>query len=128
MKPKQTGAPGSAAFIFIFVTVALDMMAVGITAPVLPNLILQFRAGDVSSAALYVGLFATLWAAMQFLFSPVIGALSDRFGRRSVILLSNFGLGLDYVLMALAPSMSWLLVGRLISGITSASYPTAGAY
>lgn len=128
MQQNKIGAPGSAAFIFIFVTVALDMMAVGITAPVLPNLILEFRAGDVSSAALYVGLFATLWAAMQFLFSPVIGALSDRFGRRSVILLSNFGLGLDYALMALAPSMSWLLVGRIASGITSASYPTAGAY
>ncbi len=128
MQQNKNGAPGSAAFIFIFITVALDMMAVGITAPVLPNLILEFRAGDVSSAALYVGLFATLWASMQFVFSPVIGALSDRFGRRSVILLSNFGLGLDYVLMALAPSMSWLLIGRIASGITSASYPTAGAY
>jgi len=121
-------APGSAAFIFIFITVALDMMAVGIVAPVLPKLIIQFQAGDVGRAALYVGVFATLWAAMQFIFSPIIGALSDRFGRRTVILLSNFGLGLDYLLMALSPSLSWLLVGRIISGITSASYPTAGAY
>lgn len=121
-------APGSAAFIFVFVTVALDMMAVGIIAPVLPKLIIEFRGGDVASAAWYVGLFATIWAAMQFVFSPVIGALSDRFGRRPVILLSNLGLGLDYLLMALAPNLAWLFIGRLLSGITSASYPTAGAY
>ena len=121
-------APGSAAFIFVFITVALDMMAVGITAPVLPKLIIDFQQGDVAEAAGYVGLFATLWAAMQFIFAPIIGAASDRFGRRPVILLSNLGLGLDYMLMALAPSLAWLFVGRLISGITSASYPTAGAY
>jgi MFS transporter, DHA1 family, tetracycline resistance protein len=117
-----------AAFLFVFITVALDMMAVGIVAPVLPKLIIEFRGGDVASAAWYVGLFATLWAAMQFIFSPIIGAASDRFGRRPVILLSNFGLGLDYLLMALAPTLGWLFVGRLLSGITSASYPTAGAY
>lgn len=121
-------APGSAAFIFIFVTVALDMMAVGITVPVLPKLIIEFQQGDVARAAWFVGAFATLWAAMQFVFSPIIGAASDRFGRRKVILLSNLGLGLDYVLMAVAPTMAWLFLGRLISGITSASYPTAGAY
>jgi MFS transporter, DHA1 family, tetracycline resistance protein len=121
-------APGSAAFIFIFVTVALDMMAVGITVPVLPKLIIQFQQGDVARAAWFVGAFATLWAAMQFIFSPIIGAASDRFGRRRVILLSNLGLGLDYVLMAMAPTMGWLFLGRMISGITSASYPTAGAY
>jgi DHA1 family tetracycline resistance protein-like MFS transporter len=120
--------PGRAAFAFIFVTVVLDMMAVGIIAPVLPKLVIEFEQGDVARAAGYVGLFATLWAAMQFIFSPIIGALSDHFGRRPVILLSNLGLGLDYLLMALAPGVSWLLVGRLISGITSASYPTAGAY
>jgi MFS transporter, DHA1 family, tetracycline resistance protein len=120
--------PGKPAFIFVFITVALDMMAVGITAPVLPKLIIGFRAGDVASAAAWVGIFATLWAAMQFVFAPIIGSLSDRFGRRPVILLSNLGLGLDYLLMAVAPTLSWLFVGRIISGITSASYPTAGAY
>ncbi len=104
------------------------MMAVGIIAPVLPKLIIEFRGGDVASAAWYVGLFATIWAAMQFIFSPLIGAASDRFGRRPVILLSNLGLGLDYLLMAMAPTLGWLFMGRLISGITSASYPTAGAY
>ena len=121
-------APGSAAFIFVFITVALDMMAVGITAPVLPKLIIDFQQGDVAAAAGYVGLFATLWAAMQFVFAPMIGALSDRFGRRPVILLSSLGLGLDYILMAVAPSLAWLFVGRVVSGITSASYSTAGAY
>jgi MFS transporter, DHA1 family, tetracycline resistance protein len=121
-------APGSAAFIFVFITVVLDMMAVGIVAPVLPRLITDFQHGDAASAAGYVGLFAALWAAMQFIFSPIIGAASDRFGRRPVILLSNFGLGLDYILMAVSPSLAWLFIGRIISGITSASYPTAGAY
>lgn len=128
MQNNKNRAPGSAAFIFIFITVALDMMAVGIVAPVLPKLIIQFQHGNIASAAGYTGLFATLWAAMQFIFSPIIGAASDRFGRRAVILLSNFGLGLDYLVMALAPSLPWLLLGRIVSGITSASYPTAGAY
>ncbi len=128
MQNSKTRGPGQAAFIFIFVTVVLDMMAVGIVAPVLPKLVIEFEQGDVARAAGYVGIFATLWAAMQFIFAPIIGAASDHFGRRPVILLSNLGLGLDYLLMALAPSLSWLLVGRLISGITSASYPTAGAY
>src|SRR5512139_1662262 len=104
------------------------MMAVGIVAPVLPKLVVEFEQGDVARAAGYVGLFATLWAAMQFVFAPVIGAASDHFGRRPVILLSNLGLGLDYIVMAIAPSVGWLLVGRVVSGITSASYPTAGAY
>jgi MFS transporter, DHA1 family, tetracycline resistance protein len=121
-------APGSAAFIFVFITVALDMMAVGIIVPVLPKLIIQFQHGDIARAAWYVGLFGALWAAMQFIFSPIIGSASDHFGRRPVILASNFGLGFDYILMALAPSLSWLFIGRMISGITSASYPTAGAY
>jgi MFS transporter, DHA1 family, tetracycline resistance protein len=104
------------------------MMAVGIIVPVLPKLIIEFQQGDVASAAHYVGWFATLWALMQFLFAPIIGALSDHFGRRPILLLSCLGLGLDYILMAMAPSLAWLFVGRLISGITAASYPTAGAY
>jgi MFS transporter, DHA1 family, tetracycline resistance protein len=128
VKNPGSRAPGSAAFIFVFITVALDMMAVGITVPVLPSLIIEFRQGDVAGAAKYYGLFAMIWAAMQFIFSPIIGAASDRFGRRPVILLSNFGLGLDYILMAVSPTLGWLFVGRVISGITSASYSTAGAY
>jgi DHA1 family tetracycline resistance protein-like MFS transporter len=117
-----------AAFAFIFITVLLDMLALGIIVPVLPGLIVAFRGGDTASAATIYGLFATVWAAMQFIFSPVLGSLSDRFGRRKVILLSNVGLGLDYLLMALAPTLGWLFVGRVISGITSSSFPTATAY
>jgi MFS transporter, DHA1 family, tetracycline resistance protein len=119
---------GRAAFAFIFVTVMLDMLALGIIVPVLPKLIIRFELGDMAMAATQTGVFAFVWAAMQFVFSPVTGALSDRFGRRPVVLLSNFGLGCDYILMALAPTLSWLFVGRVISGITAASFPTANAY
>ena len=118
----------SAAFIFIFITVLLDMLALGIIVPVLPALVVSFRGGDTASGATIYGLFGTTWAAMQFIFSPVLGSLSDHFGRRKVILLSNFGLGLDYLLMAAAPSLWWLFVGRIVSGITSSSFPTATAY
>ena len=118
----------SAAFIFIFVTVLLDMLALGIIVPVLPALVVSFRGGDTASGVAIYGLFGTTWAAMQFIFSPVLGSLSDRFGRRKVILLSNVGLGLDYVLMAAAPSLWWLFVGRVVSGITASSFPTATAY
>jgi DHA1 family tetracycline resistance protein-like MFS transporter len=120
--------PSRAAFAFIFVTVLLDMLALGIIVPVLPKLIIEFEGGDSASAALYYGLFGTVWAGMQFLFSPVLGALSDRFGRRSVILLSTFGLAVDYFIMAAAPTLGWLFLGRVLSGITSASYATAYAY
>jgi DHA1 family tetracycline resistance protein-like MFS transporter len=118
----------NAAFIFIFITVLLDMLALGIIVPVLPGLIVFFRGGNTASAAAIYGVFASVWAAMQFIFSPVLGSLSDRFGRRKVILLSNVGLGLDYLLMALAPTLPWLFVGRVASGITSSSFPTAIAY
>jgi len=118
----------SAAFVFVFITVLLDMLALGMIIPVLPKLVVDFLAGDATRAADALGVFGTAWALMQFLFSPVQGALSDRFGRRPVILISNFGLGADYILMALAPSLVWLFVGRVISGITSASISTAYAY
>jgi MFS transporter, DHA1 family, tetracycline resistance protein len=117
-----------AAFAFIFVTVLLDMLALGIVIPVLPKLILDFVGGDAVRGADYLGVFGTAWAVMQFLFSPIHGSLSDRFGRRPIILLSNFGLGLDYILMALAPTLAWLFVGRIVSGITAASISTAYAY
>ena len=117
-----------AAAIFIFFTVTLDMLALGMIAPVFPRLIEGFLNGDTSSAAKMLGLFGTVFAAMQFFFSPIIGSLSDRFGRRPLVLLSNFGLGFDYILMALAPALSWLFVGRVISGLTASSIPTAMAY
>ena len=116
------------AFAFVFITVLLDMLAIGIIVPVLPKLVLDFVGGDAVRGADYLGLFGTAWALMQFLFSPVHGALSDRFGRRPLILMSNFGLGVDYILMALAPSLAWLFVGRVVSGITAASISTAYAY
>jgi DHA1 family tetracycline resistance protein-like MFS transporter len=108
--------------------VLLDMLALGMVIPVLPKLIESFLAGDTARASEFVGLFATVWALMQFVFSPVQGALSDRFGRRPVILISNFGLGLDYVVMALAPNLVWLFAGRVISGICAASISTSFAY
>ena len=117
-----------AALAFIFVTVVLDILALGIVIPVLPHLVEDFMGGDTAGAAKVYGLFGTVWALMQFISMPVVGALSDRFGRRRVILLSNLGLGLDYVLMALAPNLAWLFVGRVISGITAASISTAMAY
>lgn len=123
-----TAAGRPAAFIFIFITILLDMLALGLVMPVLPRLVESFVDNDTAVAARVFGLFGTAWAAMQFLASPVLGALSDRFGRRPVVLLSNFGLALDYVLMALAPSLAWLFVGRLISGVTSASISTSFAY
>ncbi len=123
-------APGAsrAAFGFIFVTVLLDMMALGIVIPVLPKLVESFLDNDTAAAARWFGLFGTVWALMQFLFSPLLGALSDRFGRRPVVLMSNFGLAFDYALMALAPSLGWLFLGRVLSGITTASVATSFAY
>ena len=121
-----------AAATFIFLTVALDMLALGMIAPVLPRLITSFMHGDAataaSRAAQMLGLFGTVFAAMQFFCSPILGSLSDRYGRRPVVLLSNFGLGFDYLLMAWAPALSWLFVGRVISGLTASSVPTAMAY
>lgn len=117
-----------ATFVFVFLVVALDMLALGIIVPILPKLVLEFEGGDSAGAAAVYGLFGTVWAAMQFLCAPVLGALSDRFGRRRVILMSCLGLGLDYFLMAWAPTLWWLFVGRVISGITSSSFATAYAY
>src|SRR5271155_998699 len=114
-----------AAAAFIFFTVALDMLAMGMIAPVLPRLILNFLHGNAVDGAQMLGIFGTLFAGMQFFFSPVLGSLSDRFGRRPVVLLSNFGLGLDYMVMAGAPALSWLFVGRVISGLTASRLPTA---
>lgn len=127
-EPGQTAAPRRAAFVFIFITVVLDMLALGMIVPVLPKLVEDFVGGNTARAAEIYGLFGTVWALMQFVFSPVLGAMSDRFGRRPVILLSNLGLGLDYIVMAIAPGVGWLFIGRTISGITSASLSTAYAY
>ncbi len=120
--------PGRAALAFVFVSVALDMLAFGLVLPVLPRLIEGFLGGDTAAAAQAFGLFSFAFNLMQFLFAPLLGALSDRFGRRPVILLSNLGLGLDYLLMALAPSLVFLFAGRVIAGICAATVSTAYAY
>jgi DHA1 family tetracycline resistance protein-like MFS transporter len=113
---------------FIFFTVMLDMLAMGMIIPVLPGLIESFLHGDMSASARMLGLFGTTFAGMQFFCSPILGSLSDRFGRRPVVLLSNFGLGADYLMMAWAPALPWLFAGRIISGLTASSVPTAMAY
>ena len=115
--------PRGAAFIFIFTTVVLDMLSLGMIIPVLPKLIENFLGGDTARAAEVFGLFSTAWALMQFLASPLIGSLSDRYGRRPVLLLSLLGMALDYLVLFFAPNLWWLLVGRLVAGVTGARTP-----
>jgi MFS transporter, DHA1 family, tetracycline resistance protein len=110
--------PRRAAVAFIFITVLLDILAFGLIIPVFPHLIASFVGGNLSEAAKWHGVFATAFMVMQFICSPIQGALSDRFGR----------LGLDFILMALAPTLPWLFIGRVLSGVTSASFSTANAY
>ncbi len=117
-----------AAIGFILVTVFIDILGIGIIIPILPELVRDFSGGDSASAARFYGVIAAAYALMQFIFAPVLGALSDRFGRRPVILGSLFGLGIDYVIMGLAPTLAWLFVGRLIAGVMGASHTTANAY
>jgi len=128
MNSPPASEPRQAALVFILVTVMLDMLAFGIVIPVLPRLVLDFTGGSATTAVWWQGVFGTLFAVIQFFFAPVLGALSDRFGRRPVILLSNFGLGLDYLLVALAPNLWWLLAGRAIAGFCSASISVPSAY
>jgi DHA1 family tetracycline resistance protein-like MFS transporter len=116
------------ALAFIFCTVALDVLALGIMIPMLPTIVLGFMEGDTAGAAEVFGVFATAWGLMQFLCSPLLGALSDRYGRRPIILISCLGLGLDYMFMAVASSLTLLFIGRIISGITAATISTAFAY
>ena len=126
--PIPAPSHGRAAFIFILIMVGSDFLAFGIIAPVLPDLIRQFEGGDFARASDMIGYFGFVWATMQFIFSPLLGAWSDRFGRRPVIIISCFGLAFDYVIMALAPSLAWLFLGRVISGITTSNISTAYAY
>lgn len=122
MKPRKP------ALIFIFITLFLDVLGVGLIIPILPRLVNELAAGGIASASYVHGTLVGLYSLMQFLFAPVIGNLSDRFGRRKVILLSLFGSGLDYFLMGWAPSLAWLFVGRILSGISGANYSAAAAY
>jgi DHA1 family tetracycline resistance protein-like MFS transporter len=120
--------PRRHALLFVYVTVLLDMLAFGLAIPVLAFLYRDLAGGDTSRAAAVSGWFGLAFAVMQFAFAPVLGALSDRFGRRPVLIVSNLGLAADYALMALAPSLAWLFVGRVIAGITTSSFSTASAY
>ena len=117
-----------AALGFIFVTLLIDVIGFGIIIPVIPKLISQLVQGSLSDASRYGGWLMFAFSIMQFLFSPVLGNLSDRFGRRPVLLISLFGFALDYLFVAFAPTLAWLFVGRLIAGITGASMTTATAY
>lgn len=113
---------------FILVTVLVDVIGLGIIIPVLPGLIRELVGADLSTASAYGGWLMFAYAVMQFLCAPVLGNLSDRYGRRPVLLFSLFGFGLDYILLALAPSIGWLFLGRLLAGVTGASFTTAAAY
>lgn len=116
------------AILFIFITLLIDVIGIGIIIPVFPNLIAKMVGGDMSVAAEYGGWLIGVYALMQFLFSPLLGNLSDRYGRRPILLISLLGLGLDYLFLAFAPSIEWFFVGRVISGIMGASFTTASAY
>lgn len=123
-----TGGRRKAALGFIFATALMDVIALGVMIPVLPNLVKEMVGGDYAAATRMTGWFAMMWGLLQFVCSPIQGMLSDRFGRRRVLLISIFGLGVDYLFMALAPTLAWLFLGRAINGITSASFSTAAAY
>jgi len=116
------------AFIFIFCTVLVDIIGIGIIIPVIPNLILELTGLGISEASAYGGGLMISFALMQFLFSPILGEMSDRFGRRPVLLIALLGLSIDYVLHAVAPSILWLFAGRVLAGICGASYTVANAY
>lgn len=116
------------AFLFIFITIVIDSTGLGIIIPSLPSLVADIANISIKESAKYYGPILGCYACMQFLFSPIIGALSDRYGRRPILLLSLFGLGVDYVFMYFAPSLIWLVVGRCLAGMFGASYTTATAY
>ncbi len=114
--------------VFIFVTLFIDILGVGIIVPILPALVEELLDGEATQAALYYGVIISIYATMQFLCAPVLGALSDRYGRRPIILVSLFGLGTDYLIQGWAPTIGWLFLGRVIAGVMGASITTANAY
>src|SRR5687768_3190651 len=116
------------ALIFIFITLLIDVIGLGIIIPVLPQLIQEITGGTLSDASRYGGWMLFAYAFMQFICAPIMGGLSDQFGRRPVLLASLFGFGLDYIMMAFAPTLAWLFAGRIIAGIMGASFTTASAY
>ncbi|MDQ1090409.1 TCR/Tet family MFS transporter [Siphonobacter sp. SORGH_AS_1065] len=121
-------AKPSSALIFIFLTLLIDVTGLGIIIPVFPKLIEELIHGDISQASLYSGWLTFAYAIMQFMFAPILGNLSDRFGRRPVLLASLIGFGLDYILQGFAPTITWLFIGRILAGVTGASFTTASAF
>lgn len=117
-----------ASTLFIFITLLIDIIGIGLIIPVLPALIKEFTNQDYSTASEYTGYLISVYAIMQFIFSPILGGLSDQFGRRPVLLFSLFGFGMDHLLLFFAPSLGWLFLGRVIAGITGGSFTTASAY
>ena len=117
-----------AAFGFIFASALLNAVSFGITIPILPGLIKEFAGGDTATAAEWNMLFGSVWGVMQFFFGPILGALSDRIGRRPVLLISFLGLAFDFLFLVFAPSLMWLFVARIVNGMTAASFSTANAY
>lgn len=133
IRAKSPLLPGVAAqrkpaLAFIFVTLVLDILGIGLVIPILPKLVEQLQGGGVTEASHTFGLLAALYSLMQFVFAPLLGSLSDRYGRRRVILLSLLGSGLDYLLLALAPNIAWFFVGRILAGITASNFAAATAY
>ena len=120
--------PRRAAMMFVLVTVFLDVIGMGLVMPVWPQLVKGFLGGDTVKASAALGVFSTVYMLMQFFCAPLLGSISDRFGRRPVILISVFGMGIDYIVMALAPSLGWLFIGRVASGAAAATFSTAYAY
>jgi len=114
--------------VFILVTVFIDVLGIGIIIPILPELVKDFVGGSTAMAGRWFGIIAATYATTQFFFAPILGSLSDRFGRRPVILLSLFGLGVDYLIQGFAPSIGWLFLGRVFAGVMGASFTTANAY
>ena len=114
--------------LFIFITIFIDITGLGIIIPIIPSLISELIDGSISEAAMYSGWLMFSYATLQFLFAPILGGLSDQFGRRPVILLSLFGFGINYIVLAIAPDIVWLFIGRIFQGIMGASLTTASAY
>jgi DHA1 family tetracycline resistance protein-like MFS transporter len=123
-----TGKRATSGFIFVFITITLDMLALGMIVPVLPNLLKDMTGGDVGEAAHMIGIFGLFWALMQFISMPILGALSDQIGRKPILLISNFGQALANLMTAFAPGFWVLLLSRTLSGAVSAVGSAANAY
>src|ERR1051326_1939779 len=117
-----------ASVVFVLITLFIDVLGMGLVIPILPKLVQNLLGGEVAEASFVFGVLVSIYSVMQFFCAPVLGALSDRFGRRPIILLALLGLGCDYVLLSLAPSIWWLVAGRIIAGACGATFTPAGAY